>query len=226
MAKKMSERNPITRWEIRAKNPKLFQKNNKVVICGQIEEDFKYSHRIPGTREKIYRNRVITIRDDGKTKDYIPILVSEYKLKNLHVKNMWIELAGKITTYRGDAEDGHRYKGVNVFISECYIRNNKKDLINSINENIVFIEGFLVQDALAFVKFKTELNIAVKRSNSVKSDYVPSIALGERAQKIRNFKLGDHVSFYGRFQSRKYPKKNEEKTVYEIFTYTVRLLDE
>lgn len=226
MAKKLSKRNPITRWEMRAKDPTLFQENNKVVICGKIEEDFEYNHRIPGTRENVYRTRVEIVRKDGITKDYIPILVSETMIENPYVKNKWIETTGAIRTHRGNAKDGHRYKGVNVFVSECYIRNDEKELINPVNTNIVFIEGFLANDAYSPIQSKVELNVASKRNNSIRSDYIPCVAVGEKKQSLEELKVGEHVKIFGRFQSKKYLKHSlsavpESKTAYEIFVYTV-----
>lgn len=229
MAKAFEERNAITRWEITAKNPNLVAPNNKAVICGEIEQDFEYNHRIPRTRETVYRTRVITERNDG-TKDYIPILVSKTLLEMTEVQGKWIELVGKIQTYRGIAEDGHRYKNLCIFVSDMNIADSKEDLKNELNENIIFIDGYVVKDAFSNTEKKASLDIAVNRKSGKKADYIPCFVLGDNVERALKLKVGDHIRSYGRFQSRPYPKKigkiTETRTAYDVFlTSKVKVLD-
>ena len=65
------------------------------------------------------------------------------------VQGKWIELVGKIQTYRGIAGDGHRYKNLCIFVSDMNIADSKEDLKNELNENIVFIDGYVVKDAFS-----------------------------------------------------------------------------
>ena len=76
----------------------------------------------------------LEFRDRG-TKDYIPILVSKTLLEMTEVQGKWIELVGKIRTYRGIAGDGHRYKNLCIFVSDMNIADSKEDLKNELNED-------------------------------------------------------------------------------------------
>lgn len=222
MAKEIQERNPITKWEMISKNPVLFATNNKVVIAGRIRDNFKFSHRQPGTRIKVFRTNVRT-EVNGK-RDTVPILVPETLLISTCVKDMWVAVAGVINIYRGVKTDGRRYKDVTVKASECYFFKERIE-----NANIVFLKGELVKDAYSKNGTKAELTLRVDRRNSYARDYVPCVAYGKSLEKALRMKAETKISLYGRFQSRGYTKRSEfdliNRTAFEIATNSVRVLD-
>lgn len=222
MAKEIQRRNPITKWEMISKNPVLFATNNKVVIAGRIENDFKFSHRQPGTRIKVFRTKIRT-EVNGKI-DVIPVLVPEMLLTSIYVKNMWVAVAGAIKIYRGVKEDRRRYKDVSVMASECYFFKEKIE-----NVNIVFLKGELVKDAFSKHGKKAELTLKVERRNSYARDYVPCVAYGKSLERALQMKAETKISLFGRFQSREYTKRSEfdliNRTAFEIATNSVRVLD-
>ncbi len=90
--------------------------------------------------------------------------------------------------------------------------------------NEVFLNGYLCKETkfrtTPFGREITDMLIAVNRSYN-KSDYIPCIAWGRNARYCEKLEVGDHVKLWGRIQSRKYQKKNNDetydtKTAYEV----------
>lgn len=221
MAKKLEERNPITVWEITAKNPTLFKPNNKVVICGKLKQrKFEVSHRQPGTSSiKMFR-AMVTTKVSGNT-DVVPVIIPETLLPPWSEQGQWIAVAGTVRIHR-ERKNGTRswYKDINVLASECYFFNEEMP-----NENIVYLEGNLAKDAFSYNEEEKKKEITLMVERLYAKDYIPCVAYGKKI-----LKAGYKIALYGRFQSREYHKRISEnltqtRTAYEIVANSVRLLN-
>ena len=92
------------------------------------------------------------------------------------------------------------------------------------NPNDVYLNGYICRPPIyrttPLGREIADILIAVNRAYN-KSDYIPCIAWGRNARYAGKFKISDKVMVWGRLQSRKYQKKQEdgettEKTAYEI----------
>ncbi len=231
MAKKRLEKNnnAIIRKEKKAKEQgkKVFRRNNKAFICGQIEEDIERSCGKQGTRVEYYRTKIGCLRDNGE-KDFIPIMIPRTIIKDKITKGKWIEVIGRIGTYRKTLENNKRYMNVSVYVSEYVLYDRKEDMEEESNENLVYLEGSLCKDAGTFSDQKVDLLVAVNcKKNWKETAFVPCIVLGGLLDKAAKLKSGDQIVLYGRFQSKRYRKKINEKffkwqTSYEVATIWVK----
>ena len=78
-------------------------------------------------------------------------------------------------------------------------------------------------------QYKTDFLIAVGKKHG-KADYIPCIAWGEAVNIAANLKVGDHVKFWGRFQSKYYfkqitPTNLQERTAYEVATNKIYIIE-
>ena len=221
--KKRKDRNPITRWKIISKNKDLFNPNNKVVICGLIDEELEYNHREKGQRTTYYRTVVKTVEENGRI-NKIPIYLSKEMHPGEEVKGKWIEIAGIIRTYRGNAEDGHRYLSMGVYATEVNIyddmeKSKEKSYINS-----VYLKGVLNIDAYSTYGNKTDMQIIVTDPKRKDTYCIPCIVLGVNVKRAERLKTKDKISFFEKFQSKTIPenKKPPERTAYEVAMFKYR----
>ena len=133
----MSEKAEVTRNKknaiiLREENPneKGYQTTNKVFVRGIIEDELEYSHTI--LWEKFYRTKIIIKRLSG-TKDYIPILISEFliseKIMNKSLKNKWVEGFGQFRSHNSKMnEDGKSHLDLYVFITDINIYENEYEM--------------------------------------------------------------------------------------------------
>ena len=223
MAKRFEERNPITKWEIMAKNPLIFEKNNKAVICGKIEEDFKFDHIQAGSNNKIFRSRVIVKKN--KKKDCVPIMVSEKLLESVNMKGKWIKLAGVARIKLLQKESGFFKKELYILVNECMFFQEEIP-----GENILFLRGNLSKDGYSFDNKKVDIMLKVPRRNENEEDYIPCVVYGPAFDIAVKLKKETQVCFFCRFQSREYGKEISEgvferRVAYELVTSLVRVLD-
>ena len=226
MAKDLSERNPITRWSMLSSNPSVFCENNKCVVCGQVEGDLMFCYE--SSNVVYYKTRIINTSSDGKNVNYIPITVPKKIIKNEKIGGKWIEAAGIIVTYRqGKNKEKGNSLHLNFCVFEYHIYDNQMEMYESSSANLTYLNGFVCQDAYSMVASKVDFSLVIKNSEDKIIADVPCVVFGEDGMKDAiNLKRGQKVGFYGRFQSRFYPKKlpsgeTETKIAYEITTRRV-----
>lgn len=228
MAKKLKENPIIKRWEDKYEGLELFPENNKAIICGKIERDLDFNHRLPGTKIKIFKTRVKVTRNN-EYDDYVPILIPETIIDEIDIKGKWIRLAGTVITRRGRANNDHRFKAVAIYV-KYYELIDKAEVKYIKPINIVYIEG-MVCKVEAMYSTKADLVIGVKAKNGEGCYYyLPTVAFGRKLENFLALKHGDKIAFYAKFQSRQYTKRISEtevisKTAYELATNDFCLLD-
>lgn len=220
------EINVITRKEADPENARLFGEFNKVFVSGIIDAEFELSHQDHG--EKFYQTRVRTKRTSGK-EDIIPVIVSYWFIEEAikdTVKDKWVEVTGELRTRNIEGEDGKKHLEIYLFASELIIYDEKEQLVEEPDINLIYLEGFLCKPPVfrttPLGRQITDILIAVNRPFG-KSDYIPCVVWMATAKWARHFEIGDKVRLFGRIQSRTYFKKpfpdaeeGEERTAYEV----------
>lgn len=218
MSRKQREKEILTEKEENSLK-EIFNSNNKVFISGILEEEFEYDYGID--YREFYHNRVRTQRY-SEILDTIPIIVSmpvliKNKAFNKKMKGKFVEISGVVRSYNKVDADGVRHLELFIFVTEINIFKSEQGVINA---NSIFLSGYIVKPTVfkekRLGKKVTEMIIAVNRPRSGKPDYIPCIAWNDVAEWAKERKVGDLIEFYGRFQSRMYPKKNPQKETFEI----------
>lgn len=186
------------------------QKNNRVVIEGEITSEFELEWEFHG--EGFYKVYLAIPRINGDKWDYIPCLVSDRLVDvKLNMVGSIVRIKGEIRTHNKD------YKlQVNVFAQDVEFLD---DYTSYGRCNKVVLHGFLCKQP---VYRKTPLGreiadmvFAVNRQYN-KSDYIPCICWGRNARFASELYVGDEMALVGRIQSREYLKNGETRIAYEV----------
>lgn len=201
-------------------NDKQMQ-SNYIRIVGKINSKLDFSHEVFG--EKFYEF-IMEVPRLSDTRDLLPVIISERLINDIDMN------IGKDIVIDGQFRSYNRYEDTSnklllrVFVRDIILPEDEEleELIRHPNE--VFLNGYLCKETkfrtTPFGREITDMLIAVNRSYN-KSDYIPCIAWGRNARYCEKLEVGDHIKIWGRIQSRKYQKKNENenyetKTAYEV----------
>ncbi len=220
------EENAITRWEENV-TTKIFGKFNKVVACGQIEDELEFSHEV--LWENFYKTRVKVKRSSCR-EDFVPIIVSELLVEQ-HIqdlKDKWVEIAGQFRSRNELGNDGRNHLCTFLFVTAINIYENKEDLKESERTNQIYLNGYICQSPrykkISQEREKTEFLIAVGRAYE-KSDYIPCLVWGRTAQWAKNLIVSDRVELYGRIQSREFYRRisKDSEEFEKVIAYEVSI---
>ena len=190
---------------------------NSAIICGFLdsEPELEYENK----RGKKFLRMYLSVPRESGTVDMIPVVCREGKLIDADV----LKIIGEVKTRN---KDGHL--DVYVYAREIAVGNDKEIGTNNIN-----INGFFCKDPF----FRTtplgrkicDMLVASNRDHH-KSDYIPCICWGSKAEFAGELNVGANVSLSGRFQSREYVKRTDEgeetRIAYEVSCGGVELLNE
>jgi len=226
----------ITKQEKELTIDRLFSKFNKVFVSGRIEAEPTYSHEVFGN--KFYKTR-IRVKRISETEDLVPIIISDLLIKKAQMEGSlegkWVKVAGQFKSHNKMGEDGRRHLNVFLFVKAIKIYENKDELEETINTNLIYLNGHICKPPVYRVtplKRKiTDLIIKVNRSYG-KPDYIPCIAWGTTAKWAKDLEVGNQVEIYGRVQSREYFKRyspdsktGEYKETYEISILKIKKVE-
>ena len=201
-------------------NDKQIQ-SNYIRIVGKINSNMEFSHEVFGEKFYEFSLEVPRLSD---TKDLLPVIISERIINDIDMSiGNFIVIDGQFRSYNRYDNTCNKLL-LRVFVRDIMVpdENELEDLKRHPNE--VFLNGYLCKETkfrtTPFGREITDMLIAVNRSYN-KSDYIPCIAWGRNARYCEKLEVGDHVKLWGRIQSRKYQKKNENesydtKTAYEV----------
>lgn len=194
---------------------------NSSFFSGKIikkEESHKHNN------EQFYRF-IVEVPRLSNNVDYLPIIVSEKLLYNNEVMvGDYVKINGQIRTRNHRTPERRRLL---VFGYATEIEKITKEEFDKIEDkNIVELVGYVVKKPVhretKSNRKITELLVASNRLHN-KSDYIPSIAWGVDAVYSSKFKVGDKVSYKGRFQSRDYVTRGENDELVTRTTYEVSI---
>ncbi len=191
------------------------EKNNKVIISGEIVTEAEFSHEVYG--EGFYEMNVLVKRLSGQG-DILPITVSERLIENKKLKiGDVITCLGQFRSYN-KLVDGKSKLMLTVFVREIIDNNAVK------NPNIIVLSGYICKPPIyrttPFNREIADILLAVNRSYN-KSDYIPCIAWGRNARFAKNLDVGEKIVISGRIQSREYQKRLTDEDVKIMTAYEV-----
>ena len=191
------------------------EKNNKVLISGEIVSDATFSHEVYG--EGFYELFVKVMRLSGQA-DILPVTLSERLIEgNALCKGKTISAVGQFRSYN-KLENGKSRLMLTVFVRELLSEPIEK------TPNSILLCGYIckppVYRTTPFNREIADVLIAVNRAYN-KSDYIPCIAWGRNARFVKNLSVGEKIAVSGRIQSREYQKKLSETDIRTMTAYEV-----
>lgn len=213
--------------------------NNSISLFSTIVSEPQYSHEVYG--EKFYSVLAETSRI-SKSVDTLNLIISErlIDINDIHINDEFFIQDSMIRSYnKHDEVTGTSKLLLNVFVTSLIRITNENYMDYDSTTNNVHLIGYLCKNP----NYRTtplgrkicDLLVAVNRPYG-KSDYIPCIVWGRSASYIgRNFKTGDKIEIFGRFQSREYEKKTRDNdgniidvqtmTAYELSINTFQIPD-
>lgn len=185
--------------------------NNIAKISGKIASDYEVYHSTLG--EEFLIVNVEVARKSGEA-DVLPVVISEKLLDDETRNSEFVHFEGQIRTFNknnGSVETYLFAKDIHIAEEGTYV-------------NEVKLRGFLCKKGryrTTYTERKViDFILAVNRMFN-KSDYLPVIAWGKDAKYVFGKDIAEEFEITGRFQSRRYSKKDAngeriEKTAYEI----------
>ena len=190
---------------------------NSAIICGFLDRDPELEYE--NKRGKRFLRMCLGVpRESGKA-DMIPVVCREDKLVDADV----LKVIGEAQTKN---KDGHL--DVYVYAREIAVWHDNEIGINNININGFFCKNPVFRTTPLGRKI-CDMLVASNRDHH-KSDYIPCICWGSKAEFAGELNVGANVSLNGRFQSREYVKRTDEgeetRIAYEVSCGGVELLNE
>jgi len=183
------------------------QVNNKIKLIGEIITPIEFSHESFG--ERFLKFDIQTFRL-SQQKDIIPIVVPERRIEENIVIGDMVEIDGQFRSFSEFDNEGKNHLILFGFVKKI----KKSDSPCSLNE--IVLKGFFCNKPIyretPFGRQIVDILVAVNRDHN-KSDYIPCIAWGRNAQKLKDLPVGTEIELQGRIQSREYLKviENGEK---------------
>jgi len=196
--------------------------NNFVRLCGVISAAPVYSHSNRGTR---FYSFPLSIRRLSGNLDVINIVVREQQLAALEIEEAEkLCVTGELRTFNNRRGSGAKLV-ITVFAKELSFCDEE-------DSNIVLLSGTLCKTpnlrSTPMGRDICDLMLAVNRHYG-RSDYLPCICWGIRAQEAAAWGVGTSLRLKGRIQSRNYIKLTEEgpleKTAFEVSVTDIAELD-
>lgn len=185
--------------------------NNIAKIAGKVSSEYKKYHSTLG--EEFLIVDVDVKRKSGDV-DTLPVVVSE-KLLDADIRSAaYVSFVGQIRTYNKADGSVETY----LFAKDAEV----SDENTSVNE--VKLKGYLCKKGKYRETFSgrkvIDFILAVNRPFN-KSDYLAILAWGKDAKYTFGKDISTEFEITGRFQSRKYLKKDEDGNRYEKLAYEI-----
>ena len=180
---------------------------NNVTICGRLDP-LEYSHEVGG--EVFYKSMVHSDRLSG-TEDVIPVLISEHRRPQIKPEEEFMVHA------RICSRDDHT--GLKCKLRLSLLVDSIVPVRGHINCNVVELEGYVCKGPFfRTTKLGKDLcQIVVATNHKSKSYYIPCVAFGIEARRLKDYSTGDRICIIGRIQSRDYLTSDyKEATTYEV----------
>lgn len=193
-----------------------YQEDNEARLVGVVCSDLEYSHSVHG--ESFYKVRVASARI-SENEDEIIVTISERLLEGVDLEpGMKVCVIGQFRSYNNYSGEGSKLI-LTLFAKEFFLTEEPYS-------NEIFLNGYICKPAIfrttPFGREIADILLAVNRAYG-KSDYIPCIAWGRNAKFAESLPVGTNIKIWGRMQSRKYQKKQEDDTVVEKTAYEVSI---
>lgn len=206
---------------------------NEVVLKGTVSDLSDY-YKVDRTftSEKFLKMNINVARTSGAV-DIIPCVVSERTVKQYDIQDGDVLSVTGNYRYRKTQDDtGARHTELRVFVTS--VIENEDDI-----DNRIILEGYLTKKPRLRKTGKgdrqdsrtiCDITIAVNRTNGLRTDFIPCIVWGRKAEFIATLEPNDTVILQGRIQSRNYNKvlpdgTSEIRTAYEVSVADIEFID-
>lgn len=196
----------------------IYRENNQVRLVGTIEEEPAYDHKIKEL--KVYKAMLKVKRTSGNV-DEVPIKIPVSLLRTSNIgldKGSRVCIRGSVRTYND--EEGHVI--VYIYVYELSDASCKEDDVNE-----VYIKGRIVKQPCFRVtpsgKEITDIIVMNCSSEDQQPSFIPCIAWGSVARKMKVMNRGEEVAFKAMFQSRAYTKVMPDREVVKKTAYEVSI---
>jgi len=188
--------------------------DNEARLIGFISSNLEYSHSV--LSESFYKVKVRSERL-SENEDEIIVTVSERLICDLDLDTgTKVEVRGQFRSYNNYSGEGSKLI-LTLFAREIRLTDEECD-------NEIYLNGYICKPSVfrttPFGREIADVLLAVNRAYG-KSDYIPCIAWGRNARFCENLPVGSNLRVWGRMQSRKYQKKQEDETTIEKTAYEV-----
>ena len=198
-----------------------YESNNYAALSGTVGAEPGLSHMSRG--ERFYRLPLCVERLSG-VMDRVNVTLRERLLTQSGVR------AGDRLTVEGEVRSFNNKSGVGARLVIVLFARAIAPAETAFDRNLVRLTGTLCKLPTLRVTPRgreiCDLMLAVNRRCG-RSDYLPCIVWGSRAERAAQWVVGDVVSLEGRFQSREYRKETpdgvETRTAFEISVAEIEL---
>ena len=190
--------------------------DNEARLSGVVVSEPELSHEVHS--EKFYKFFICSKRLSSNEDTLIVTIPYSLLEKTQVEKGDFVIVEGQFRSY-------NNYSGIgNKLVLTLFARNIEKAEEDILPFNEVYLNGYVCKDIVLrvtpFGREIADILLAVNRAYN-KSDYIPCIAWGKNARRLKDVKVGCNLKIKGRMQSRDYEKKisetqSEIKTAYEI----------
>ena len=207
---------------------------NEVVLKGTVSDLSDY-YKVDSTfaSEKFLKMNINVARTSGAV-DIIPCTVSERIVKqhDIHDGDV-ISVSGNYRYRKTYDNAGIRHAELRVFVTA--VNENEDDV-----DNRIILEGHLTKKPRLRKTGKgdrrdsrtiCDIIVAVDRTNGQRTDFIPCLVWGRKAEFIATLEPNDNVILQGRIQSRDYNKvlsdgTSETRTTYEVSVADIEVIDD
>ncbi len=199
--------------------------DNEARLSGTVISEPELSHEVHG--ERFYKFLICSKRL-SENEDILIITLPFSLLEKTNIeKGDNLIVCGQFRSY-------NNYSGIgNKLVLTLFARSIEKADEDDAPFNEVYLNGYVCKDIILrvtpFGREIADVLLAVNRAYN-KSDYIPCIAWGKNARRLKDVKVGCNLKIWGRMQSRDYEKKiseteTETKTAYEISISRVEIAE-
>ena len=173
--------------------------SNKVTLKGRITRLGFGNHTTKG---------IIEIERNSGGVDQVPFIIKT----KMNIYAEWVTIKGRLCTSNVKGDDGKTHKKIYVQAEKILLNEDQEQL------NEVEFDGTLVyKDKLrATPKGKIIMDIVVAINDEFGSQYPSLIVWGVTAERLSIMPIGTKMSVKGKFQSRPYVKRTEDKEEVKI----------
>lgn len=205
----------------------IIMETNTVKLVGKVADEKVFSHEMYGESFYTFPLEVSRLSDSV---DLLPITISERLLVDDDlVVGQYIIIEGQLRSYNRYIKDNNRLI-LTIFAKSFYVLDEEELEENLRKPNEIYLDGYICKKPIyrttPFGREITDILLAVNRAYN-KSDYIPCISWGRNARFCEKMTVGDHVTVWGRIQSRSYQKKlaNEEVETRMAFEVSISKLE-
>ncbi len=199
--------------------------DNEARLSGIVSEGPTLSHVVHG--ERFFRFSVKSKRL-SENEDTIVVTTPESLLENDSIcEGDMVAISGQFRSYNNYSGVGNKL----VLTLFAKVIEKLKEPVEIYNE--VFLNGYVCKEIIyrvtPFGREIADVLLAVNRAYN-KSDYIPCIAWGRNARRLKNVPVGTNLKISGRMQSRQYDKKinefeTEKKIAFEVSVSKVEIVE-